>query len=98
MSKINEALFSKSTNAILSDVFLRPEGVHLRALMNSTGLGSASAQRELGKLTEAGLLVKEEIGKVILYKPNINSPVYTELNSIICKTAGLAYMMKEATK
>ena len=96
MSKISESLFSKSTDAILGHVFLRPEGVHLRALMNSTGLGSASAQRELGKLTEAGLLVKEEVGNMILYKPNMNSPIYVELISIIRKTKGVAQILKEA--
>ena len=30
--------------------------------------GSASTQRELGKLTDAGLLVKKEVGKIVLYR------------------------------
>jgi predicted nucleotidyltransferase len=96
MSKISEALFSKSTKAILATVFLRPDGMHLRALMQHTGLGSASAQRELGRLTEAGLLVREEVGKVVLYKPNAHSPIYPELSAIIRKTEGVADLLKEA--
>jgi predicted nucleotidyltransferase len=95
MSKISDALFSKSTKTILANVFMRPTGVHLRALMQLTGLGSASAQRELGKLTEAGILVKEEAGKVILYKPDTNSPIYAELSSIILKTEGVTYVLQE---
>jgi predicted nucleotidyltransferase len=95
MSKISDALFSKSTKAVLVNVLMRPDGVHLRALMNSTGLGSASAQRELGKLTEAGLLFKEEVGKVVLYKPNTNSPIYSELSSIIRKTEGVGQVLKD---
>ncbi|HWW08571.1 nucleotidyltransferase domain-containing protein [Collimonas sp.] len=95
MSKISEALFSKATRAILSNVFARPDGVHLRALMSHTGLGSASAQRELGKLTEAGLLTRQELGKVILYKPNTNSPIYPELSAIIRKTEGVEQVLKE---
>lgn len=95
MSKISDALFSKATKAILVNVLMRPDGVHLRALMNFTGLGSASAQRDLAKLTEAGLLVKEEVGKVILYKPNTSSPIYAELSSIIRKTEGVAQVLKD---
>jgi predicted nucleotidyltransferase len=94
MSKISDALFSKSTKAILANVFMRPDGVHLRALMHLTGLGSASAQRELGKLTRAGLLVKDEVGKLVLYKPNTTSPIYLELSSIIRKTEGVEYVLK----
>ncbi|MEM4988783.1 nucleotidyltransferase domain-containing protein [Collimonas sp. H4R21] len=95
MSKISEALFSKATKAILVSVFARPDGVHLRALMSHTGLGSASAQRELGRLTEAGLLIRQELGKVILYKPNTDSPIYAELSAIIRKTEGVEQVLKE---
>lgn len=69
MSKVSEAIFSNSTQAILANVFTRPDGIHLRALMTLTGLGSASAQRELAKLTEAELLIKQGVGKVVLYRP-----------------------------
>lgn len=79
--QISDALFSKSTKAILSNIFARPEGIHLRALMSLTGLGSASAQRELAKLTTAGLLIKEEVGKVVLHRANTTSPIYAELSS-----------------
>ena len=78
MSKIRDALFSKSTKAILASVFARPEGIHLRALTTLTGLGSASAQRELGKLADAGLLIKEEVGNVVLYRANTASPIYAD--------------------
>lgn len=96
MSRISDALFSKATKAVLSTIFREAQGIHLRALMNLTGLGSASAQRELKKLTEAGILVKEEIGKVLLYKPNAASPVYPELRSLLKKTEGVAQQLREA--
>ena len=95
MSKVIEAIFSKSTRAIIVSVFTRPDGIHLRALIKLTGLGSASAQRELSKLTEAGLLVREEVGKVVLYKPNTASPIYAELNAIVRKTDGVVPILKE---
>mgnify|MGYP003945934425 CR=1 FL=1 len=94
MSTLSDALFSKSIQAILGQLFLRPEGMHLRALMNSTGISSASAQRELGRLTEAGLLLREEVGRVLLYKPNPDSPIFSELSAIIRKTFGVADTIK----
>jgi predicted nucleotidyltransferase len=95
MSKISDALFSKSTKAILTNIFMRPEGMHLRGLMQHTGLGSASAQRELGRLTDAGVLVKEEVGKLLLYKANQHSPIYPELSAILRKIEGVAALLKE---
>ena len=95
MSTISDALFSKATKAILANLFLRPDGMHLRALMVATSLGSASAQRELGKLAAAGVLLKEEVGKVILYKPNPGSPVFNELDAIMRKTEGVSALLKE---
>ncbi|EIJ48259.1 MULTISPECIES: nucleotidyltransferase domain-containing protein [Herbaspirillum] len=94
MSTLSDALFSKSIQAILGQLFLRPEGMHLRALMSRTGISSASAQRELGKLTEAGLLLREEVGRVLLYKPNPDSPIFSELSAIIRKTFGVADTIK----
>jgi predicted nucleotidyltransferase len=96
MSRISDALFSKATKAVLDITFGQAQGVHLRALMSLTGLGSASAQRELKKLTEAGILMKEEVGNVLLYKPDASSPVYAELHSILQKTEGLAPQLREA--
>ena len=94
MSTLGDALFSKSTQAILGQLFLHPAGMHLRALMSSTGISSASAQRELGKLTGAGLLLREEVGWVLLYRPNPESPIFSELSAIIRKTFGVADTVK----
>lgn len=96
MSKLSEALFSKAAEAVLDTVFQRHDGIHLRALMSYTGLSSASAQRELAKLAEAGILLKEEIGRVIVYKANPQCPIYFEIKAIIQKTSGVANMLKEA--
>ncbi len=96
MSKISDALFSKSTQAILANVFLRPEGMHLRALMSATGLGSASAQRELRRLTEAGVLVRVGVGRVTQYRANRSSPIFEELRSMVTKTFGVADVLRDA--
>ncbi len=95
MSQIADALFSRPTRVILEAVFLHPAGLHLRALTAMTGLGSASAQRELGKLTQAGILKREELGRLLVYTPDEGSPVFIELRDILAKTTGIAPQLTE---
>src|SRR5690606_118971 len=90
MSLIADALFSRSTRIVLGAIFAHPAGLHLRALVSMTGLGSASTQRELGKLSQAGILKKEEIGRLLVYQLNQASPIYPELQSLLAKTTGIA--------
>ncbi|TWI60524.1 hypothetical protein IP91_05094 [Pseudoduganella lurida] len=84
---IPSALFSPAQQKLLGLLFVRVnEGFHLNEIMRQTGLGSASAQRELKRLHEAGLIVSERIGNVRQFRPNKDSPVYDELASIVRKT------------
>jgi hypothetical protein len=87
---IPSALFTSAQQKLLGLLFVRvDEGFHLNEIMRQTGLGSASAQRELRRLHEAGLILSERIGNVRQFRPNKNSPVYEELASIVKKTFGL---------
>lgn len=87
---IAEALFTPAQLKLLGLIFVRvDEGFHLNEIMRLTGLGSASAQRELRRLNEAGLIVSERIGNVRRFHPNRNNLVYPELSSLIQKTFGL---------
>ena len=87
---IPSALFTPAQQKLLGLLFVRvDEGFHLNEIMRQTGLGSASAQRELRRLHEAGLILSERIGNVRQFRPNKNSPVYEELASIVKKTFGL---------
>jgi predicted nucleotidyltransferase len=95
MSQIADALFSRATRVVLGALFAHPDGLHLRALVSTTGLGSASAQRELGKLWQAGILQKEELGRLLIYKPNPTSPIYLELKALLAKTTGIAPQLAE---
>jgi len=72
------------------------EGFHLNEIMRLTGLGSASAQRELKRLHESGLIVSERIGNVRQFRPNKNNLVYDELASIVKKTFSLISVLNSA--
>ena len=91
---IPSALFTPAQQKLLGLMFVRVnEGFHLNEIMRLTGLGSASAQRELRRLHEAGVITSERIGNVRQFRPNRDSPVFDELASIVKKTFGLVSVL-----
>lgn len=94
---IAAALFSDSQSRVFRWVFGQPErSYHLNELRRLTGLGSASLQRELGKLTAAGLVRSEKIGNLRVFQANTESPVYEELTGLTRKTLGAQPQLQEA--
>ncbi|MDC8760828.1 ArsR family transcriptional regulator [Janthinobacterium fluminis] len=87
---IAQALFTPAQQKLLGLLFVRVnEGFHLNEIMRLTGLGSASAQRELRRLHDSGLITSERIGNVRRFWPNKESLVYPELSGLVQKTFGL---------
>jgi predicted nucleotidyltransferase len=94
---IATALFTDSQTQVLRWLFGQPErGYHLNELLRLTGLGSASLQRELKKLTEAGLVRSERVGNLRRFQANAESPVYGELVALTRKTLGVEPLLREA--
>lgn len=93
------ALFSDSQSRIFRWLFGQPDrGFHLSELRRLTGLGSASLQRELNKLADAGLVRSERVGNMRRFQANPQSPVYGELVGLTRKTLGLEPMLREALR
>lgn len=91
------ALFSDSQARVFRWVFGQPErSYHLNELRRLTGLGSASLQRELGKLAAAGLVRSEKVGNLRMFQANTDSPVYEELTGLTRKTLGAQPQLQEA--
>jgi predicted nucleotidyltransferase len=94
---IAAALFSDSQSRIFRWVFGQPErSYHLNELRRLTGLGSASLQRELGKLAAAGLVRSEKVGNLRVFQANTDSPVYEELAGLTRKTLGAQPLLQDA--
>lgn len=94
---IATALFSDSQSRILPWLFGQPERrYHLSELRRLTGLGSASLQRELGKLVAAGLVDSERVGNLRCFQANAKSPVFEELVALTRKTLGAQTLLREA--
>lgn len=94
---IAAALFSDSQSRVLCWLFGQPErGFHLNELRRLTGLGSASLQRELNRLTDAGLVHSERVGNLRRFQANPRSPVFGELVALTRKTLGIEPALREA--
>ena len=94
---IASALFSDSQSRVFQWIFGQPErSYHLNELLRLTNLGSASLQRELGKLAEAGLVNSEKVGNLRRFQANKDSPVFDELVALTRKTLGAQPLLQEA--
>ena len=73
---ISSALFSESQSRVLQWLFGQSErSYHLSELRRLTLLGSASLQRELNRLVDAGLVQSERVGNLCRFQANPLSPV-----------------------
>lgn len=94
---IAAALFSDSQARLFRWLFGQPErSYHLSELRRLSGLGSASLQRELSRLVDSGLILSERVGNLRRFQANQQSPVYTELVALTCKTLGAEPLLREA--
>lgn len=96
---IASALFSPSQSRLFRWLFVQLERrFHLSELRRLTGLGSASLQHELRKLTEAGLVTSEWVGNLRCLQANRQSPVFNELSTLTRKTLGIEPQLREALR
>lgn len=92
-----DALFSKTQQRVLGLLFTQPDSsFYTNEIIRLTHSGTGAVQRELDKLSLAGLITLKETGNQKHYQANPALPIYEELRSIILKTFGLANIVSEA--
>lgn len=94
---IASAIFTDSQSRLFYWLFGQPgRAYHLNELRRLTGLGSASMQRELNRLAEAGLVDAQAVGNLRRFQANPQSPVYAELVSLTRKMLGTVPVLRDA--
>jgi len=68
----------------------------MRQLARILGLGQGALQRELRRLTAAGILLREPRGRQVHYRANRECPIYADLQGLMLKTIGLADVLRSA--
>jgi len=75
----------------------RPEqSFYLREIARAAGVGLGAVQRELARLTKAGILTRTVSGRQVYFRANQECPIFGELRDLMWKTAGLADVLREA--
>ena len=96
-SSLSAALFGQTRRAILALLYGHPdEAYYLRQLVRSGGLGLGAVQREVKRLTEAGILRRTVRGRQVYYQADPECPVFAELKGLVVKTAGVVEVLRDA--
>jgi len=86
---VASALFPRSRRAVLGILYGDPESrYYLREIIEMAGLGSGQVQRELTRLSEAGIIRRFKEGRHVYFQANPACPVYDELRSLVTRSLG----------
>jgi len=85
-SKLEKLLFKGYRRRVLGLLLLHPdERYHVREIARMTGTVAGTLHKELARLAEAGVLLKETVGNQVQYRANVECPIYEELRLILQK-------------
>lgn len=97
VSKEASTLFGKTRRAILALLFTHTdESFYLRQIVRRTGAGLGPVQKDLRLLTDAGIITRRKDGHQVYFRANRESPIFSELKSLIVKTIGLGDELRSA--
>lgn len=92
-----QVLFGRYRRRTLAVLLLNPEkSYYVRELARMADVPPGTLHRELKLLTDAGLLIREEVGNQVRYQANRSCPVFKELAGLFRKTAGLPDILRES--
>jgi len=92
-----ESLFGKTRRAILALLFSHTEeSFHLRKILRLAGISPGAGQRELKRLSDAGVILRTVKENQVLFQANSQCPIFDELKSLITKTAGIVDVLRAA--
>ncbi len=96
---LTQLFTSRTRIKLLLKLFLNPQvSCYLRELATEFGTGPNAIKEELDSLTKAGYLGKEQQGRSIYYKANIDHPFFPEINSIVRKYLGIDRIVEQVLK
>jgi predicted nucleotidyltransferase len=94
---LSNALFSKVQQRVLALIFGQPgRSFYTSEIMRTVQSGTGAVERELSRLQRSGLVSVERIGNQKHYRANHQSPIFTELQSLVIKTVALTEPLKRS--
>lgn len=92
-------LFGSYRQRALTQLLLHPDSsYHVRELARLTGTTPGTLHKELARLAQAGLLLREAQGNQVRYRANRDCPVFAELAGLFRKTSGVVGVLAETLR
>ena len=89
-SKLAKLLFKDYRRRVLGLLLMHADKrYHVREIARLTDTVAGTLHKELSRLADAGLLLKDTVGNQVLYGANRDCPIFEELASIFRKTSGV---------
>jgi predicted nucleotidyltransferase len=94
---LSAALFGKTRRAVLALLYSHSdEAFYLRQLVRAAGAGLGAVQREVKRLSDAGIIQRTVRGRQVYYQANPQCPIFSELKSMVVKTTGIGDVLRAA--
>ena len=92
-------LFGTYRQRALTQLLLNPDSsYHVRELARLTGTTPGTLHKELARLAESGLLLREKQGNQVRYRANRDCPIFAELAGLFRKTSGVVGVLADALR
>ena len=94
---LGTTLFARSRRAVLALLYGHPDQeFYLRQVIRASGGGVGGIQRELDRLTKAGIVLRTVRGSQVFFQANADCPIFEEIKALMAKTAGAADLLRAA--
>ena len=94
-----DLLFGSYRQRALTQLLLHPDSsYHVRGLARLTGTTPGTLHKELARLAQSGLLLRETQGNQVRYRANRDCPVFAELAGLFRKTSGAVGVLAETLR
>jgi len=94
---LSATLFGKTRRAVLALLYSHAdESFYLRQIARTADVGMGAVQREVKKLSKAGIIRRTIRGRHVYYQANPECPIYAELKSLVIKTVGVGDVLRAA--
>ncbi|MGP3135252.1 nucleotidyltransferase domain-containing protein [Serratia nematodiphila] len=91
-----ELLFSEYRRKVLSLLFIEPgRAFHVREIARRTATQAGTLHKELSRLAEGGILLRQRQGNQICYQANADCLIFPELAVIFRKVCGPAERLRQ---
>ncbi|MFQ6605975.1 MAG: ArsR family transcriptional regulator [Fidelibacterota bacterium] len=93
---LDSLITSKARLKLLLKFFLNEETkAYLRELAKEFNESTNNIRVELNRLTDAKMLVSENVGRTVVYKANVNHALFSDIQNVVQKYVGLDRLADE---